>query len=377
MYKPDFYKGKYREKYVKGGNIMNKRIKAVFLLFAMTISFVGCESSQQSSNIDLFDTQAGFDISKEYLANIKQGDISSANKLCSQELIDGSENISEGVSEISSYNKDYWVDGKDHTYYLFNVIRTSSVEPKSDLETYTIKVEKINDQYLITSVKAQSKKELYVKNKSLRIVEEEKGNSSLVVNLDSLPKDTYLSNNKIMLYKQKVPTDKFGKVALSFSGKKVAISTTDGSSNYICVVDIEDSAQAMAENDASSSNVSGSNNIEDLEELLEKPIATKVVSIDLLKDITIDNYIFSAKENTLAVNYSQNEKKQFNLYNAEEGEMIGDNIKEMFDNSKYELEAVSFEGDEIKFKATAYGEDQKAESGEYSFNIETQEIKKL
>ena len=70
-------------------------------------------------------------------------------------------------------------------------------------------------------------------------------------------------------------------------------------------------------------------------------------------------------------------KKQFNLYNAEEGEMIGDNIKEMFDNSKYELEAVSFEGDEIKFKATAYGEDQKAESGEYSFNIETQEIKKL
>ncbi len=377
MYKPDFYKGKYREKYVKGGNIMNKRIKAVFLLFAMTISFVGCESSQQSSNIDLFDTQAGFDISKEYLANIKQGDISSANKLCSQELIDGSENISEGVSEISSYNKDYWVDGKDHTYYLFNVIRTSSVEPKSDLETYTIKVEKINDQYLITSVKAQSKKELYVKNKSLRIVEEEKGNSSLVVNLDSLPKDTYLSNNKIMLYKQKVPTDKFGKVALSFSGKKVAISTTDGSSNYICVVDIEDSAQAMAENDASSSNVSGSNNIEDLEELLEKPIATKVVSIDLLKDITINNYIFSSKENTLAVNYSQNEKKQFNLYNAEEGEMIGDNIKEMFDNSKYELEAVSFEGDEIKFKATAYGEDQKAESGEYSFNIETQEIKKL
>lgn len=377
MYKPDFYKGKYREKYVKGGNIMNKRIKAVFLLFAMTISFVGCESSQQSSNIDLFDTQAGFDISKEYLANIKQGDISSANKLCSQELIDGSENIGEGVSEISSYNKDYWVDGKDHTYYLFNVIRTSSVEPKSDLETYTIKVEKINDQYLITSVKAQSKKELYVKNKSLRIVEEEKGNSSLVVNLDSLPKDTYLSNNKIMLYKQKVPTDKFGKVALSFSGKKVAISTTDGSSNYICVVDIEDSAQAMAENDASSSNVSGSNNIEDLEELLEKPIATKVVSIDLLKDITINNYIFSSKENTLAVNYSQNEKKQFNLYNAEEGEMIGDNIKEMFDNSKYELEAVSFEGDEIKFKATAYGEDQKAESGEYSFNIETQEIKKL
>ena len=377
MYNPDFYKGKYREKYVKGGNIMNKRIKAVFLLFAMTISFVGCESSQQSSNIDLFDTQAGFDISKEYLANIKQGDISSANKLCSQELIDGSENISEGVSEISSYNKDYWVDGKDHTYYLFNVIRTSSVEPKSDLETYTIKVEKINDQYLITSVKAQSKKELYVKNKSLRIVEEEKGNSSLVVNLDSLPKDTYLSNNKIMLYKQKVPTDKFGKVALSFSGKKVAISTTDGSSNYICVVDIEDSAQAMAENDASSSNVSGSNNIEDLEELLAKPIATKVVSIDLLKDITINNYIFSSKENTLAVNYSQNEKKQFNLYNAEEGEMIGDNIKEMFDNSKYELEAVSFEGDEIKFKATAYGEDQKAESGEYSFNIETQEIKKL
>ena len=45
----------------------------------------------------------------------------------------------------------------------------------------------------------------------------------MVVSLNSIPKDTYVSENDIMLYKAKVPNEAFGKVGLSFTGKKVAI----------------------------------------------------------------------------------------------------------------------------------------------------------
>ena len=132
-------------------------------------------------------------------------------------------------------------------HIIFNVIRTSSTEPKSDLESLTIKVEKIEDQYLINGVKSQSKKELFVDGKHLRILEEEGSNSNLVMSLNSVPKDTYVSENDIMLYKAKVPNEAFGKVGLSFTGKKVAISTKGQEQVYICVANIEDSITTFVE----------------------------------------------------------------------------------------------------------------------------------
>lgn len=42
-----------------------------------------------------------------------------------------------------------------------------------------------------------------------------------MVSLNSIPKDTYVSENDIMLYKAKVPNEAFGKVGLSFTGKKL------------------------------------------------------------------------------------------------------------------------------------------------------------
>ena len=173
--------------------------------------------------------------------------------------------------------------------------------------------------------------------------------------------------------------DKFGKVCLSFTGKKVAISTTNDSSTYICVANIEDSVHTISESDSSGSalNSPNSSDMSELEDLLEKPIATKVVSIDLLHDVNVNNYIFSAKENTLVVNYSSGGKKQFNVYNAEEGEIIDSDIKNMFNEEKYETEALVFEGDEIKFKVQSKDNAESNESGEYTFNIETKEIKKL
>lgn len=354
---------------------MYKKIFVASLLLMLNLVFIGCENKTEAYNVDIFDTHKGLNISKEYLTYIMNGDINSANKLCSEELLKENTNTDEGISKITSFNLDYWVDGRDYTYYLYNVIRASNLEPKSDLESYIIKVEKNKDDYLVTAVKAQAKKELYVKNKALRIVEEDRGGSSLVINIDSLPKDTYISSNKIMLYKDKVPSDKFGKVGLSFSGKKAAITTTNTKDSYICVANLEDSIPTLGNDESSSEGQSSVNQLSDLEEVLEKPIASKIVSIDLLKNSTINKYIFSQKENILVVNYTSDSKKSFNIYNAEEGDLKSKIIAENFDKENFEIEATAIDGDEVNFIVTSKQENDK--TGKYVYNLETEEIKKL
>ena len=352
-----------------------KWIARLLVLFAIS-TMVSCEnSSKEEVKIDLFDSQKALSISKEYLFNIKEGNIDGANKLCSEELLKENKNLGEGISDITSFDKYKIVEGKDYGYYIYNVIRTSQLEPKSDLEECTIKISKENDNYFVTEVKSESKKELYVRDRALRILENQGGNSNLVLTLDSLPKDTYSSENKIMLYKSKVPNDNFGKVGLSFSGKKVAISTKNDTDMYLCVANIEDSVTTMVD-DSSASNKILENS--ELEELFEKPIAKKIIPLDLLKSSTIDNFVFSKKEDSLAVVYINSfGNKSTNIYNANDGNILSGKLKAEFSEEKFNVEGISFNEEKFIFNVSSTTNEFKEKEGKYSYNIETEEIIKL
>ena len=306
-----------------------KWIARLLVLFAIS-TMVSCEnSSKEEVKIDLFDSQKALSISKEYLFNIKEGNIDGANKLCSEELLKENKNLGEGISDITSFDKYKIVEGKDYGYYIYNVIRTSQLEP----------------------------------------------NSNLVLTLDSLPKDTYSSENKIMLYKSKVPNDNFGKVGLSFSGKKVAISTKNDTDMYLCVANIEDSVTTMVD-DSSASNKILENS--ELEELFEKPIAKKIIPLDLLKSSTIDNFVFSKKEDSLAVVYINSfGNKSTNIYNANDGNILSGKLKAEFSEEKFNVEGISFNEEKFIFNVSSTTNEFKEKEGKYSYNIETEEIIKL
>jgi len=154
--------------------VKNKRAISLCMLLFSLFNFTACEKTENAEvKVDLFDNEKALNISKDYLFNIKNGNIDGANKLCTDELLKGNVNIGEGISKISSFDKEKSIEGNNFAYYIYNIIRTSSTEPKSDLESLTIKVEKIEDQYLINGVKSQSKKELFVDGKYLRILEKE------------------------------------------------------------------------------------------------------------------------------------------------------------------------------------------------------------
>lgn len=375
--------------------IENRRIKVVFTvklkqviltlgLVLATSTFLGCNSDNRiinESNLDMFNVNKGSDISRLYLTSILEGEFNKANSLCNYELINGNLDSGVGVSNIVAFNLESIVEGRDYGYYIFNVVRTSEVEPKSDLEKMTLKVSKEKDTYRISEIKSKSEKEVYVRGNSLRITGEDGNSSSLIINLSNLPKDTYTKENDIMLYKTVVPKDNFGKVTLSFSGEKVAIETTNNKDSYICIAYIDESVASFADDGSVTNILNNPDSIEQLQDILEKSVAKKVIPIDLLQNIKIIKMLFSEGEENLAVNYKSNfNTDRVKLYKADEGTLIKSNLDEVFPIEKYNVIGKAFDDKYFYIKVTPLdGANEIKEEllGDYKFNTESLQLNKL
>lgn len=182
-----------------------------------------------------------------------------------------------------------------------------------------------------------------------------------------------------MLYKGKVPTDSFGKVELGFKGKKVAISTKNADTTFISIGIIDNSLMDVASVEVPSSG-SGSSNSEtqQLEDILEKPVINKLISVDLLNNITIEKFIFSKDDSMLAVNYiNDNNIRRVNIYSSDDGGPVETDFKKTFDEDKYNIEGKSFDEDKFKFKVYLNDNLKDDKVGEYELSLKTLELKKL
>lgn len=359
-----------------------KKIKVILstILILIINLFVGCSNinEKKEEKLDLFDVFKGKDLAINYLINIRNGDISSAVNNCESEILESNINLSEGVSNITGFQLNRAIANSQFAYYIFNVIRDSNIEPKSDLEEYIIKVNRNDDNYIISDIKSKSQRELYIKNNAIRIIGEKGGKSSLVISLNNIPKDTYLRENKIMLYKEKVPNNSFGKVVLGFTGKKIAISAIDDKNSYICIAYIDDTLMKSGSDIVDLNNNSSLALSEGLQEALEKPVTSKVVSVDLLNNCKIDDFIFSKEDDNLAVNY-KNEKglNRLNIYKAEDGEAINTKFKDIFNEYIYNIKADYFVDNKVIFDVFKSDQSIDEMTGKYSLDLTNEEMIKL
>ena len=359
-----------------------KDIKVILstILILIINLFVGCSNinEKKEEKLDLFDVFKGKDLAINYLINIRNGDISSAVNNCESEILESNINLSEGVSNITGFQLNRAIANSQFAYYIFNVIRDSNIEPKSDLEEYIIKVNRNDDNYIISDIKSKSQRELYIKNNAIRIIGEKGGKSSLVISLNNIPKDTYLRENKIMLYKEKVPNNSFGKVVLGFTGKKIAISAIDDKNSYICIAYIDDTLMKSGSDIVDLNNNSSLALSEGLQEALEKPVTSKVVSVDLLNNCKIDDFIFSKEDDNLAVNY-KNEKglNRLNIYKAEDGEAINTKFKDIFNEYIYNIKADYFVDNKVIFDVFKSDQSIDEMTGKYSLDLTNEEMIKL
>ena len=359
-----------------------KNIKVILstILILIINLFVGCSNinEKKEEKLDLFDVFKGKDLAINYLINIRNGDISSAVNNCESEILESNINLSEGVSNITGFQLNRAIANSQFAYYIFNVIRDSNIEPKSDLEEYIIKVNRNDDNYIISDIKSKSQRELYIKNNAIRIIGEKGGKSSLVISLNNIPKDTYLRENKIMLYKEKVPNNSFGKVVLGFTGKKIAISAIDDKNSYICIAYIDDTLMKSGSDIVDLNNNSSLALSEGLQEALEKPVTSKVVSVDLLNNCKIDDFIFSKEDDNLEINY-KNEKglNRLNIYKAEDGEAINTKFKDIFNEYIYNIKADYFVDNKVIFDVFKSDQSIDEMTGKYSLDLTNEEMIKL
>lgn len=359
-----------------------KNIKVILstILILIINLFVGCSNinEKKEEKLDLFDVFKGKDLAINYLINIRNGDISSAVNNCESEILESNINLSEGVSNITGFQLNRAIANSQFAYYIFNVIRDSNIELKSDLEEYIIKVNRNDNNYIISDIKSKSQRELYIKNNAIRIIGEKGGKSSLVISLNNIPKDTYLRENKIMLYKEKVPNNSFGRVVLGFTGKKIAISAIDDKNSYICIAYIDDTLMKSGSDIVDLNNNSSVALSEGLQEALEKPVTSKVVSVDLLNNCKIDDFIFSKEDDNLAVNY-KNEKglNRLNIYKAEDGEAINTKFKDIFNEYIYNIKAEYFVDNKVIFDVFKSDQSIDEMTGKYSLDLTNEEMIKL
>lgn len=366
---------------------MRKRILSLssLLLFLLMI-FSGCSKTEdKAEKIDIFSLKKAFDLADEYLGLIKNNDMEEANKLCTEKLLSNNNKVATGTSEIIAYAPDNVIESSKSSFITFNVVRNSSSEPKCDLDNYAIKVIKEGDDYRIDEIKATSLKQVFVKNNALRIIGEDGGKSDLIISLNNISKDAYLKENKLMLYKEKVPCDNFGPVALGYKGNKIAISTISEGRAFISIAYIQESKEAQGASsqgdEGGNSNQQGNNEISNLEDLLDKPIAKKVIPIDIYNGVKINNLVFTHEERYLITEYVNNNLvKRIKVYNSASGDLIQLNFDEMFKEDKYNIELIDFKKDEINISVTSKGDEKdinKEIIGEYKVYIEEKEIKKI
>lgn len=366
---------------------MRKRILSLIsLLLLLLMMFSACSKTEDNTeDIDVFGLKKAFDLADEYLGLIKDNNIEEANKLCTEKLLKNNNNLSTGTSEIIAYAPDNVIESSRSAFITFNVIRNSSSEPKCDLDNYAIKVIEEEGKYKIDEIKATNKKQVFVKNKALRLIGEEGGKSDLIISLNNIPKDSYLKENELMLYKEKVPNDKFGPVSLGYKGTKIAITTISENRAFISVAFIQESKETLGAStqgaEGGNSNQQGSNETSDLEDLLDKPIATKVIPVDMYNDVKIDNLVFTFEERYLIVEYFNSDSvKRMKVYNSTSGDLIEIDFNSKFAEDKYNIELVDFKKDEFNINVTSKEDVNNIDSeitGKYKVEIEEKTIKKI
>ena len=344
----------------------------IFYISAIALIFNGCKSDNKNIHVNIFNPTDAMNVAKEYLENVSKGDMSKANELCIEDLLNKNKIVSIGNSRIVAYNVDKLVESANSVYVVFNVLRSSDSEPKCDLDSFSIKVDKLKDEYKITEVKAANKKQVFVKNSSLRLIDEEAGESQLIVSLNSMPKDVYPRENKVMLHKKEVPVDSFGKISLSYTGQKIAISTVGNGNVFVAIGYLDESKPVQGSSEGQTSNEASKS--EELENLLEKPIAKKVVPVDLLTDSKVENFIFSQEEDDLIVEYTEKSSvKRLKIYKTESGELVETQIDSMFPIEKYNVVLDSLDKNAIYINVSAIeGKDDinKDLLGSYKLDLE-------
>ena len=335
---------------------MKKRI-TVFIGFLFLLMLIACGGKDEKINTSFFEINKATDAGKEYMSQL------SLDK----------------NNSIKAYNLEKVTEAADYVVLEYKVLRKKDNNISEDLDNFNIKVVMDEGKYVVDRLIAKNSMQLYVDGNNIRVREKDTGMSELLLRKKDLPIEVYPQNNDIMTDKVNVTNEQYSQLALDFKGKNVGVITKNNNENFIVFSQIKNTQETVGEVDSTGGdNVSTGDrgvDINTLEDVLEKPIASKIVPYDLVQAENIDELVFTADGDFLLVHINDNQVGRLNIYKNPTGEKVDMNLEEIFPSDKYTLTINQINETGTYIDVRALGDDKK-EEGLYKFEFKSKKISK-
>ncbi|MDO4535083.1 MAG: hypothetical protein Q4B63_04640 [Clostridium perfringens] len=341
----------------------------VFILSTLMIFTCGCYRSEKETEeqkeevINLsFDNNIASSIADTYMNAFAIGDVKGMKSLGSGDFQKGFDGEINTNVEVLGIRQEEANQNGLSALYEYTIIKAMKNEPRAYLQSYYLTIGKEDNTYKVESAKAVPQYEVFREGQQLKIRKEDEVEIANIMMMKNLPDAVYSQNDSGDVVMLKVPNKEYGPVGISFTGQNVALSTTDGLSTYVGVVEIDESTQTASQSSGQSGSQggqgsggsSGGNQGENQgdEIYFDKLVGKNITTIDIYNNITIKNIVFSKDDSYIAVNYeNENSVTRFKFYKAT-GEIVGLDLDSTFSSKKYNLIYKDYKDDEVYFEVT-------------------------
>ncbi|MFR1782771.1 MAG: hypothetical protein ACLSXI_01420 [Sarcina ventriculi] len=340
------------------------------------------EQKQEVINLS-FDNNISSSIADTYMNAFSIGDVTGMKSLGTETFQKGFDGeLNKNIKVLGIRQEEANQNGLS-ALYEYTVIKALETEPRAYLQTYYLKVKKENNSYKVESATAIPQYEIFREGKELKIRKDnnvEIGNLMIMKNLPDVAYSKSDSGDVVML---SVPNKDYGPIGISYTGQKVAISTTDGERSYVGIIEVDESVNtatqssnqsSQASNQGQNSQDNGQNQSEEIyfDELVGKSIDT----IDVYSNVVLKNIVFSKDDAYVAVIYDNEDSvTKFKFYKVS-GEIVGLNLDSIFAQNKYNLIYKDYKDNEVYFDVTGVrNADGIVESLLGSYKVSTKDFK--
>lgn len=324
---------------------MKKRL-LFFISLILICCMVGCKGEVDTIKGEMFNEKEATRVGRIYM----------------DELCKGQDNF------INAFKLDHSSEGGDFVFLNYKVMRGNDKGDSIGLDSFDLKVIKNAEMYSVEEVKSKNTKQVYVDNNTLRILDQDVGQSQLFLRSKDLPREIYSKGNQLMINKEKVPQGEFSMLAIGFEGNKVALAVKNENKEFLALALVKESKDTVAKGGQGDSN--NVNNI-GIDELIEKPTVEKIVPYDLIEDSDIEKIVFTSDDAELIVQINSEGVSSLKTYKNPSGELIPIDLESRFPKSKYEvkIDRVNEEGSFIRVTTI-----DSRESEEYLLNLKEMKI---
>lgn len=359
---------------------MKKYISYILVIF-MFFSFIGCsekkvENVKEKENFDIKEASVTVD---KYVKLIKNEDFASCNKLLSDNMKTKEESLTKNELKIMGHQILEMSEANGEGNFKVQIIKSNLNTPETIITESMITVIKKGMDYKIDKIDNSIKKEIFYRDKMLRIRKEKDVDTNLVIDIQGLPKYAYSKDDKAKMKIETVPKSNFGVIEFGYEGNKVAMTTFDANT-FVGILMLDDTMITQGKNEQTGQQGEQQESVGG-KVLKEVPIGKQLLACDILNNSDVEAMMFSMDEKFLVVQYKtrDNSKRCMRVYSVSSGELIPVMFEEEYPLSKVQVVFEEFQKEKMLYKVIPKIEVEKDNEyiGKWEIDLKEFKLKKI